>query len=487
MFDFPKKSFKFLTLFVLLLLIAGCSKKEEKTETRAEEITESALVDLKPSFGDFDEMAERRTLRALVVHSKMLYFVDRGQQKGLTYDILKNFEVDINKKIKKEIKRLHVVFVPVSHDQLLQELIEGRGDVAAANLTITPERHSQVDFSEPFLTNISEIIVTGPDAPKLESIDDLAGKEIYVRKSSSYYESLERLNKSFINASNIPVKIVPADEHLESEDILEMVNAGLIRITVIDSHIGNFWSKIFPNITLHPDIAVNTGGQIAWAFRKNSPKLREVLNDFIKRNKKGTLFGNMMLERYFKNIKWVKNSTSEGELKKFNMMIDFFKKYAGQYDFDWLLVAAQGYQESMLDQSKRSPKGAIGVMQILRSTAEDPNVNIKQIEKLENNIHAGVKYLRFIRDQYFQDDNVDHLDKELFTFASYNAGPARIAQLRKKAAQKGLDPNVWFNNVEVIAMQEIGRETVQYVSNIYKYYIAYRHVVKQMKMKKEKG
>lgn len=487
MFGSQKQLFIFITLFVLLVLITGCSKKEDKTASIAEGITESALVETKPSFGDFDNMVEKRIIRALVVYSKMLYFVDRGQQRGLTYDILKKFEDDINKHLKKKILRVHIVFIPVSRDQLIPALIEGRGDIAAANLTVTPGRLSQVDFSEPLLTDVSEIIVTGPGAQKIEGIDDLAGKEIYVRKSSSYYESLEKLNKSLKKAGKRPVKIVPADDHLESEDILEMVNAGLIPITVIDSHIGEFWSKIFKNITLHADVLVNTGSQISWGFRKGSPKLREVLNDFIKRNKKGTLFGNMMLERYFKNIKWVTNSTSEGELKKFNMMIDLFEKYAGQYDFDWLLVAAQGYQESMLDQSRRSPRGAIGVMQLLQSTAQDPNVNIKQIEKLENNIHAGVKYLRFIRDRYFQDDSIDHLNKELFAFASYNAGPARIAQLRKKAAQKGLDPNVWFNNVEMIALKEIGRETVQYVSNIYKYYIAYQHAMKQMKMKKKRG
>jgi len=190
-----------------------------------------------------------------------------------------------------------------------------------------------------------------------------------------------------------------------------MVNAGLIPMTVVDSHIAAFWSKVFENITLHPDIAVNTGGEIAWAFRKNSPKLREAANDFVRRNKKGTLFGNMMLERYLKSTKWVKNSTAEDELKKFDMMIDIFKQYAGQYDFDWLLVAAQAYQESMLDQSKRSPRGAIGVMQLLPSTAKDTNVNIKNIEKLENNIHAGVKYLRFIRDRYFENEEMAKINE----------------------------------------------------------------------------
>ena len=415
----------------------------------------------------------------------MLYFVDRGQQRGITYEALKKFETEINKKFKKKIIKVHVIFIPVSRDALIPALVEGRGDIAAANLTTTPGRLEKVDFSDPFLSDVKEIVVTGPGDPSIENIDDLAGKEIYVRTSSSYYESLQRLNKSFKRAGKRPVKIVAADEYLESEDILEMVNAGLIKMTIIDSHIGKFWEKIFENITLHPDIAINSGGQIAWAFRKNSPELKKVVNDFVRKNKKGTFFGNMMLNRYLKSTKWVKNSTAENELKKFRMMIDLFEKYAGKYDFDWLLVAAQAYQESGLDQSKKSHAGAIGVMQLLPSTARDPNVSIKDIEKLENNIHAGVKYLRFIRDRYFENEDMDNLNKTLFSFASYNAGPARIAQLRKQAAQKGLDPNEWFDNVELIAAREIGRETVQYVSNIYKYYIAYSQVMKQLEKKKQ--
>jgi membrane-bound lytic murein transglycosylase MltF len=252
---------------------------------------------------------------------------------------------------------------------------------------------------------------------------------------------------------------------------------------VMDSHKATFWAQIFDNIEVHPDIAVRKGGEIAWAFRKNSPKLKSVINEFVKGHKKGTLMGNIILKRYLKNTKYVKNSVAKGELKKFEAMVALFKKYAGQYEFDYLMVGAQAYQESGLDHSKRSPVGAVGVMQLLPSTAADPNVGIPEIEKLENNIHAGVKYLRFIVDRYFKDEPMDDVNKMLFAFASYNAGPARVRGLRDNAAKMGLDPNIWFHNVEVAAAKKIGRETVQYVSNIYKYYIAYRMVVDRIEKK----
>jgi membrane-bound lytic murein transglycosylase MltF len=193
----------------------------------------------------------------------------------------------------------------------------------------------------------------------------------------------------------------------------------------------------------------------------------------------------VVTKRYLQDTKWVKNALFEEEFQRFKDAVEFFKKYSDKYDFDWLMVAALAYQESRIDQSLRSPAGAVGVMQMLPATAKDPNVNIPNIDELEHNIHAGIKYLRFIRDRYFEKEPINEANKMLFTFASYNAGPARVAKLRLEAEKKGLDPNVWFRNVEIVAAKRIGRETVQYVSNIYKYYTAYRLIMDKMQLKKE--
>jgi membrane-bound lytic murein transglycosylase MltF len=451
----------------------GASSPAAGGDTSALMPTEEAI---KPWTGDFDGMTQRRVIRALVVHSKMFYFIDKGQERGVTYDGLKEFESVVNQRLASGALKTHVAFIPVPRDQLIPALLAGKGDIVAANITITPGRQESVDFSDPFLTNVSELVVTGPGAPSIANLDDLAGKEVQVRASSSYHESLRRLNDKFKQAGKPPIKLTAADELFEDEDLLEMVNAGLVPITVVDSHKADFWAQIFDKVTVHKDLAVSGGGQIAWALRKNSPKLREVINEFVKTHKQGTMFGNMVLKRYLASTDWIKNSTAEEELKKFRAVLDLFKRYAGQYEFDWLMVAAQAYQESRIDQSVRSPVGAVGVMQIKPSTAADPNVNIPNVGKIDDNVHAGVKYLRFIVDQYFKDAQMDSVNKLLFAFASYNAGPAKVSQMRKQATAMGLDPNKWFYNVEVVAAKEIGRETVQYVSNIYKYYVAYRQV-----------
>jgi len=427
--------------------------------------------------GDLDGMIERRSIRVLVVYSKTFYFIEAGTQRGVTHDTFHTFENELNKKLKTKQLRVDVTFIPVGRDELLPGLVEGRGDIAAANLTITPGRQKTVDFSRPILSDVKEIVVTGPGSPEINTIDDLAGKEVFVRQSSSYYESLALLNQRFKKEGKAEVKLVPAPEDLEDEDLLEMQSAGLIPVLVVDSHKAEFWKQVFPKLVLHPDVAVRTQGEIAWAIRKNSPKLKAELDAFSATHGKGTVFGNEVFRRYLKSTRYVKSATAEAELKKFRGLIAYFRKYGDQYGLDWMLMAAQGYQESRLDHNARSPVGAIGVMQVMPATGKE--LNVGDIRQVDPNIHAGVKYIRFMIDQYYKNEPMDDLNKGLFAFASYNAGAGRIQQLRKETATRGLDPNVWLHNVERLAAEKIGRETVTYVSNIYKYYIAYTLVQKE--------
>lgn len=432
---------------------------------------------LQPWTGDFEAMKARRVIRVLTVRNPVLYYVDGAQEVGITYEAAKAFEEVVNKGVRDMAKRVHVLFLPVRRDELIPRLLAGEGDIVAAQLTITPDRLEQVDFSEPFGSDVSEIIVTGPSVKSVRSVDDLAGLELYVRESSSYAEHLRGINAQLAAKGLPPVIVTPADEALETGDILEMVSAGLVPATVSDDFIAKLWAEVLPDLVLHPDIAVNTGGRIGWAFRKDSPELSAAVNAFVKTSRQGTLAGNVLINKYLKNSKWVRNARSGDDLDRFRETISLFRKYADQYDFDYLLMAAQGYQESGLDQSKRSPVGAIGIMQVMPATARDKAVGIPDIENLESNIHAGIKYNRWLADSFFNEPGVDANNRALFAFASYNAGPNRISRLRREAAEQGLDPNRWFNNVETVVARRVGREPVQYVSNIYKYYLAYRMLI----------
>jgi membrane-bound lytic murein transglycosylase MltF len=436
--------------------------------------------------GDLDVLIRHRAIRVLVPYSKTLYFVDYGgTQRGMSYEFMRAFEDALNQKLGRGDLRIHAVFIAVSRDQLIPLLLSGQGDVVAANLTITPSRLQQVDFVRPVASGVQEIIVTGPGAPALRSLDDLSGREIYVQPATSYFESLNDLNAEFHGRKLPPVRLRNAPGNFETEDVLEMANAGLVKTVVADDYLAKFWKEVYPNIVLHPELVVRHEGDIAFAVRKNSPKLKAELDEFTQTHRVGTLFGNVALQKYLLQTRWAQNAMSQAELQKFNTLVTLFRKYGEQYEIDWLLMAAQGYQESQLDQTRRSSAGAIGVMQLTAATGNQMGVG--DIGELEANIHAGIKYVRFMVDNYYAEGDVDSLNKVLFAIASYNAGPNRIRALRKETAQHGLNPNVWFDNVERLVAERIGRETVQYVSNIYKYYIAYTLVQEDVARNLEKS
>jgi len=431
-----------------------------------------------PFTGDLDALVKRRAIRVAVTFNRTHYFIDKGQERGLTYEGLKRFETDLNADLKlKRTTQVHVVIVPMSRPQLYPALASGKVDMVAAMVTVSPERETLVAFSEPTRMNVNEVVVTGPGAPPIRTVDDLAGQEVFIRPGSIYDESLTALNAQLKARGKPPVVITAAPDVLEDDDILEMVNAGLAPITIVDDYLADFWRQVLTGITVHPDVTVRSGGVLAVAFRKENPQLRAAFNKWIRKHGQGDAFRNVLENRYLDNVKYAKNAASERERQKLQAVVELFKKYGAQYKLDYLLMAAQGYQESTLDQNVRSPVGAIGIMQVMPPTGKE--LNVGDINKIDPNIHAGVKYVRMMMEQYYADEPMDDLNKALMTFASYNAGPNRIRQLRRETARRGLNPNVWFGNVERVASERIGRETVTYVSNIFKYYVAYKLIAEQ--------
>jgi membrane-bound lytic murein transglycosylase MltF len=433
----------------------------------------SRLISQRWTF-DLDSMVARRVIRVLVVPSRMLYFVDRGEQRGTAYEAVREFERILNRKLRTGARPVECVLIPVARDELFSRLAQGRGDLAVAALTVTPERERQVDFSLPVYTEGREVVVTGPGAPSLGRLEDLAGREVYVRASSSHAEHIGGLNRRWAGEGRRPIVIRPADENLEDGDILDLVSAGVVPIAVVDGAEADFYRPLLPGLTVRDDLVLASGASLAWALRKGTPQLRAEVNEFVRGHRVGTEFGNVVARRYFEKNRWITNPASAEQRRRFDQVVGAFERAGAEFDLDPLLLLAQGHQESGLDQERRSSAGAVGIMQIKPSTAAGAPINITGVDRLENNVRAGAKYLRFIIDRYYQDASMTPLDREVFAMASYNAGPTRIAGLRRRAGAAGLDSNRWFRNVEVLAAREIGRETVDYVSNIYKYYLAQR-------------
>jgi len=432
-------------------------------------------ISFKPLTGDFDQMLERRSIRALVPYSRSLYFNDKGHERGLTAENVRDFERWINKKYAKKLGKrpLTVIIISTTRDKLVTEVARGMGDIAIGNLTVTEERLKTVDFaSPPDQPVVRELVVTGPTSQAIASTDDLAGKTVHVRKASSYYESLDALNGRFRKEGKPAAKLVLVPDALEDEDMMEMLNAGLLRVIVVDDWKAKMWAQILPKIKVNEQVAVREGGKIGWAIRKGSPKLEAEVLDFYRNYLKKQGIAAYRLKQYMSRVKQIKDPTGTSEWKRFEQTLTLFEKYGQKYNFDPLMLAAQGYQESRLNQKAKSHVGAIGVMQIMPATGKE--LNVGNIRVTEPNIHAGAKYMDQLMTKYFPDAKFTENNRTLFAFASYNCGPGNVSKMRKEAVKRGLDPDQWFNNVEIVTAQKIGMETTTYVRNIYKYYVSYK-------------
>lgn len=454
--------------------IAATPAAEEQPLVEKPEQSREILDTGKRSSDDLGGMRKRKQIRALVTYSRTDFFFYKGRARGAQVEFLLAYEKFLNRNIKRPENRVHIAFLPVPFDQLIPALNEGRGDIAAAFLTITPQRQEHVDFATGSLFKVSEVVVSNKNSIKLERIEDLSGKRVYVLSNSSYVQHLQQLNRRFSAQGLAAVEIVQADSELLSEDILELVDSGVVDITVIDDYKARLWLQLLPNLQIHDDLKLSRDNPVGWAIRKGNPELGKSLQAYSVKARKGSLLGNMLFRRYYSDTQWIRNPTTGKELKKLTHSIDLFKKYGKQYGFDYLALLAQAYQESALDHSKRSHRGATGIMQIMPATARDPHVSISNIHRLENNIHAGTKYMAFLRDHYFSDPALTPENRQAFSWAAYNAGPANVIKMRNKAKAMGLNPDIWFANVEIAASKLTGRETVQYVAHIHKYYIAYK-------------
>jgi len=464
------------TIVVLTVFLPG---KQDQTRLQQEDALRLQLgAHMSKSYtDDLPGLLEKKFIRVLTTLNRTNFFVSDGHLVGYEYSLLKGYENFLNRSAGRKDLKVVLEFIPVSRDELIPKLIQGYGDIAAAGLTITEKRKKQVAYTDPYLKDVNEVVVTNRQVDKLEKLSDLGGKKVYVRKSSSYFESLERLNRRLKKAGSQHVRIELLSEELETESILEMVNSGALDITVADSHIAQAWSGVLENIEIHKTLVLREGSEIAWMVRKENPALKNSLNRFIKTHKKGTMLGNIYFKRYFEQARKLENPKDPENWEKLQQYKAVIQKYAKQYEFDWLLILAVAFQESGLDHSKTSGAGAVGLMQVLPSTAKDKKVGISNIRNVENNVHAGVKYLAFLRNHYYSKEDMRPQDRVRMTLAAYNAGPAKIRKVRAMAEQMGLDENRWFRNAEIAALRLIGQETVQYVSNINKYYVLYQAIV----------
>ncbi len=270
--------------------------------------------------GDLQEMKKRHVIRVLVTHSKTNFFLVKGEPHGFEYELLQQYGKFLNKKVSRKNFRTNVVFIPVPFEQLLSGLIEGKGDITAAGLTITPEREKIIAFSDSYLPRVEEVVVMRKKLKGLTTIEALAGRSVFIIRGGSYGPHLDTLNTKFAKKGLSPINITEASEYLATEDLLGLVNTGVIDLAVADRHIAELWAPVLPKISVRPDLTIHSRGKIGWAVRQGDEELHNSLNSFIRRHKKGTLLGNILFKRYYQDRKWISNPLEARERKKIRII-----------------------------------------------------------------------------------------------------------------------------------------------------------------------
>jgi membrane-bound lytic murein transglycosylase F len=436
------------------------------------------------STGDLAALHKRGSLRLLTRNNALSYFMYKGEDFGFDRDLVKMFA-------KGQGLRLEIV-VPPSRDLLIPWLLEGRGDMIAATMSVTPERLEEIKFSKPYLF-VKEFLIQNTAGPKLKNLEDLKGHSIHVRKSSSYYSTLQGLQKDYG-----PFEIVNVSENIETERLLAQIASKEIAFSVADSTIFEIEQRYHDNIEAafplpmrnhecrKDDDTCRYQQDIAFGVRPNNPTLMNKLNTFISKTYRGLEY-NMAIKRYFKNKKRIKlskekNTLITGEISPYDHAI---KKYAKKYEFDWRLLAAQMYQESRFNPKAESWAGAQGLFQLMPRTAR--SLGIKRLHLPEQNIHAGVKYLRQLFNQ--TESSLQLRQRTRFALAAFNVGYGHLSDARRLAKRLKLDPDRWFRNVEkaMLLLEKPqyykkarygycrGTEPVKYVSEIQ---LRYEHYAK---------
>lgn len=468
-----------LLLAILLLMPTVALGQGEDSDEPVSDIGEELLAIVnEPWTGDWDGIRDRRQLRVLTTYNRTNFLIEAGQGRGLEYEAMMWLQDYVNaRNAPGGPANLRIFFVPLPFDELIPALLEGRGDMIAAGMTATEARAKQVLFTEPYMRGVSEVVVAHKDAPPLASVEDLAGRTVVVKGATSYIGSLRALNERLKAAGKPEVKVVVAPGHLETEDLIEMVNAGIIRYTIADHHLAEAWDRLLPDIVVNKDVAVASGGNIAWAVRPDATRLKALLDRFIEEKvRKDRATALTIFRRYFENTRFLDNPiTYEQARTRVQQLAPHFQNHAEKVGFDWLLMLAQGFQESKLDPQARSHVGARGVMQLMPETGRE--MGVRDLTNPEQNIQGGIRYMERLRSTYFNDPAIPPEVQVQFALAAYNAGPNRINRLRQEAARQGLDPNKWFGNVERVVQQKVGSEPVRYVANIFAYYVTYTNTL----------
>ena len=430
--------------------------------------------------GTYEQMLQRGLIRVAVPYDRTIYVNDKAVPKGIAVQMSKAMQAWMTRQYAAELKgkALVIKLVPTQYADLLSSLTAGKADMVIGDLGLYhPSKNAHEYLLHHAYKLDREVLVSGPSAIAIRSTEDLAGQTVYGGRNTNFPSTIQEINTGLRNKGKPPVNILSPLGTLDGEDLLEMVDAGLIPFVIISDWKAKLWQPIYKHMVIHDDIFTKDAGWIGYGVRSSNQDLSEAINSFIGSDAYDQALKAYRGEDYKAHMQGLKDPIEKSAWARFESMRPLFQKYGTQYNLDPLFIAALGFQETLLNQSAVSKVGAIGVMQLMPATGN--SLGVGDIHLLESNIHGGADYMNQLITKFFPDAQFKGDNRALFAVASYNIGPNNVAKARDQAREMGFDPNEWFGNVEFVATQRMGYEPMIYVRNVYKYFISY-----ELKLKK---
>jgi membrane-bound lytic murein transglycosylase MltF len=424
--------------------------------------------------GTYEQMLQHGQIRVAVPYDRTIYVNDKGTPRGLAVEMAKGFQTWLNQQYAAQLKgkSISVKLIPTNAADLFTSLSTGKSDMVIGDLGLyepLPNAHQYILSHAVKMER--EVLIAGPSSIAITSPEDLSGQTVYGGRNTNFPATLAELNKNLERERKPLVKLVSPVGTLDGEDLLEMVDSGLIPFVIMSDWRAQLWQPIYKKMVIHEDIFSKDSGWIGWGVRSSNQDLNDVITNFSNSNGYDAALKSYRTQEYKEHIQGLKDPIEKSAWARFESMRPLFVKYGAQYNLDPLFIAALGFQETLLNQNAESKVGAIGVMQLMPATGS--SLGVGDIHLLEPNIHAGADYMNQLITKYFPDAQFRGDNRALFAIASYNIGPNNVAKARDQAKSMGFDPNEWFKNVEFIATERMGYEPMIYVRNVYKYFISY--------------
>ena len=418
---------------------------------------------------DLAQIRSSQVLRVLVNQSRNSSGQVQGESVGVEYHRLRAFERYLNGHAR-DGQEITLKIIPKAKDQLLGALLRGEGDLMAPGELLDVKPTHAVTPSDPIIERVPLMLVGVKGERRYTRLEQLSGRTVALTTGSAAGEALNLINQKLALRKLPPVNIEWVDPTLAVEDVLEMVQAGIYHLTLVEQPIAERWAKLMPKLRFDRKVLVSEPGAMRWYVRRDASMLRASVDRFL------TTYTvpadqNVAFERVYRRLYRVHYPLARADRQKLEKLRPVLQKHAQQQGMDWLNLAALAFKESTLNPNAKGSGGATGLLQITPSAAQ--RVGVNNIQNVEGNVQAGAKYLAMIRRKFFASPRLNERERLAFVLAAYNMGPERVQAMRAEARRRGLNPNQWFFQVERIAMEQVGMGAVSYVNSVNKYYLAF--------------